>query len=119
MTYSVDFRKKVLQIRQKEDLSILKTAKLFGISPTTIVKWSKNLLPKVGRNKPATSIDMQALVKDVRENPDSYQYERATRLGVGTRTVGYAMKRLRVTYKKNFKSSEGKIRRTAYFSGEN
>ena len=119
MTYSVDFREKVLQIRHKEKLSILKTAKLFGISPTTIVKWGKKLLPKAGRDKPATRIDMQALVNDVRENPDSYQYERANRLGVGTRTVGYALKRLQVTYKKNFKSSEGKIRRTAYFSGEN
>lgn len=116
MTYSIDFRKKVLQIRKAQGLSILKTSELFKISPTSIVKWSKNILSKVGRNKPATKIDMEALKNDIKENPDSYHYERATRLGVSTRTVGYALKRLQVTYKKNLESSKGKNRRTYYLS---
>jgi len=114
MTYSIDFRKKVLQIRKERGLSILKTSKLFKISPTSIMKWSKNVLPKVGREKPATKIDMQALIKDIHENPDSYHYERAIKLGVGIRTVGYALKRLQVTYKKNFESPQGKNRRAYY-----
>ena len=115
MTYSLDFRRKVLQIRKEKDLSIIETGKLFKISPTSIVKWSKNIFAKVGRTKPATRMDMDALANDIEENPDSYHYERAERLGVSVRTVGYALKRLQVTYKKNLESSEGKSRRTYYF----
>jgi transposase len=118
MTYSIDFRRKVLQIRKAKGLSIIKTSELFKISPTSIVKWNKTIMPKAGRNKPATKIDMEALAKDVKENPDSYHYERAARLEVGTRTVGDALKRLQVTYKKNVESSEGERRRACYLSKE-
>jgi transposase len=118
MTYSIDFRKKVLQIRKVKGLSIIEAGKLFKISPTSIVKWSKNIFARVGRAKPATRIDMQALARDIKENPDSYHYERAIKFGVSIRTVGYALKRLQVTYKKNFESSEGKNRRTYYLPGE-
>jgi transposase-like protein len=38
MTYSIDFRKKALEIRAKEKLSISKTAKRFGNCSTTIVQ---------------------------------------------------------------------------------
>ena len=111
MTYSIDFRKKVLEIRKKENLSISKTAKRFGIGTTTVVNWLKNIVPKKGRNKPATKINMQRLWEDVEKYPDSYQYERAKRLGASTRGIGHALKRLGITYKKNFKSPQGKIRR--------
>lgn len=90
----------MLQIRKERELSIIETGKLFKISPTSIVKWSKNILAKVGRKKGATRIDMQALANDIKEHPDSYHYERAIRFGVSIRTIGYALKRLRVTYKK-------------------
>ena len=118
MTYSIDFRKKVLQMRKEKGLSILETGELFKISPTSIVKWNKTIVPKVGRKKPATKIDMEALAKDIKENPDSYHYERAVRLGVGIITVGYALKRLQVTYKKNVESSKGKNRRAYYLPKE-
>ena len=72
MTYSIDFRKKVLQFRKAKGLSIIEAGRLFKISSTTIVKWSKNILAKAGREKPATRIDMQALARDIKENPDSY-----------------------------------------------
>jgi len=51
MTYSIDFRKKALEIRVKEKLSISKTAKRFGYRATTIVNWVKNIVPKLSRNK--------------------------------------------------------------------
>lgn len=100
MTYSIDFRKKVLLIKKEQRMSYEVSSKFFGISKTSILKWSKNVIPKLGRNKPATKIDMEALRKDVKEYPDSYHYERAKRLGVGIRTVGDALKRIKVTYKK-------------------
>jgi transposase-like protein len=84
-TYSIDFRKKVLEIRAREKLSITKTAKRFGIGTTTIVNWLKNVVPKTTRNKSAVKIDMQELAEDVMKDPDSYQYERAMRFKVSIR----------------------------------
>ena len=61
---------------------------------------------------------MDALARDVEACPDAYQYERAVRLGVSVRCVGYALKRLGVTYKKSLTSSRGG-RRQAYSLPEN
>jgi len=118
MTYSIDFRKKVLAIRAKEKLSITKTAARFDIGTTTIVNWLKTIEPKTSRNKPSVKIDMKKLAEDVIKHPDSYQYERAMRFKVSTRAIGYALKRLGVSYKKNSKSSESKTRRKTYFRTE-
>lgn len=65
MTYSRDFRKKVLTIREKENLSMAKVAKRFSVSLASVLRWSKNLEAKTKRNKPATKIDMEALKRDV------------------------------------------------------
>ena len=43
---------------------------------------------------------MALLKKDVEENPDSYQYERANKFSVSQRCIGYALRRLGVAYKK-------------------
>ncbi|MCL1127979.1 IS630 transposase-related protein [Shewanella surugensis] len=56
------------------------------------------------RNKPATKVDMTALKRDVDDHPDDYQWERATRLNVGQPTIHYALKRLKISYKKNTKT---------------
>ena len=64
MTYSIDFRKKVLCIKAKERLSFAATGLRFGLGRTTIVNWSKSIAPKMRRNKTATKIDMQALSED-------------------------------------------------------
>lgn len=100
MTYSVDFRKKVLQIREAEDLSIKAAAIRFGIGEASVMRWLVELEPKKTRNKPATKIDMDALKKDVEHYPDSYQYERAERLGASKSGIYWALKRLNITYKK-------------------
>ena len=44
---------------------------------------------------------MVALAKDVADNPDHYQYERAKTFGVSQSTIFYALKRLQISYKKN------------------
>ena len=112
MTYSLDFRKKVLAIKEKEKLTYDETAKRFQIGKTTLVRWHTKLEPQLKRNKPATKINMEALTQDVEKYPDAYHYERAERLGVSIRCVGYALKRLGVTYKKNSKASESGSRKT-------
>lgn len=115
MTYSIDFRRKVISIKEKERLSYKATAARFDIGTTTLVRWKKQLEPKRNRNKPATKINMGALKEDVKNYPDSYVYERAKRLGASRNGVYYALKRLNITYKKNFKSSESKTRRETIF----
>uniref|UniRef100_UPI001FCA2CB5 IS630 transposase-related protein n=1 Tax=Xenorhabdus vietnamensis TaxID=351656 RepID=UPI001FCA2CB5 len=52
-------------------------------------------------NKPATKIPDEGLIADVQNFPDDYQWERAKRLGVSQSAIHYALKRLRITQKKN------------------
>lgn len=112
MTYSIDFRKKVLEIKEAEGLSCEEVSKRFKIGIMSVVRWGKRLEPKMTRNKPAVKIDMAALRQDIENYPDAYQYERGRRLGVSRNGIFYALKRLKVTYKKNPKSSEGGSRKT-------
>lgn len=114
MTFPVSFRKKVLNIKAKEQLSFVEVAARFGLSKTTVFKWSKSLEPKEGRDRAATKINMEVLRKDIEDYPDSYGYERASRLGVSSAGIRKAMHRLGVTYKKNPKSSEGGSRKKIY-----
>jgi transposase len=113
--YDVCFRKKVLSFKEKKRLGIRDVAIYFGISPTTVMSWIKKLHPKRKRNKPATKIDMEALKTDVLKYPDAYLEERAKRLCSNKSTVYLALKRLKITYKKNPKSPESRSRKARYF----
>ena len=117
--YSLCTRKKILEIRKKERVSIRKIAKRFAISPHTVFKWSKNIEPKYKRNRGAIKIDMELLKEDVISNPDLYQYERAKCLKVAQSTVHYALRRLAVSYKKNSKTSKSRRREAYIISNEN
>ena len=106
MSYSVDFRRKVLEIKEREGLSFEEAAVRFGVGQASVFRWSKRLHPCRKRDKPAVKIDMAALARDVEEQPGAYQHERAERLGCGQRGIGDALKRLRISRKKNFSASE-------------
>ncbi len=116
MTYSLDFRKKVLEIQKREGLTQSETALRFGVGMASITRWNKQLEPKGKRDKPATKLNMDALAQDVKDYPDAYQYERAARLGVSQRAIGYGLKRLKVSYKKNAVTSKSRRNRTARLS---
>jgi transposase len=115
MTYSLDFRRKVLAVKKKEALSFAKAAKRFDVGLASVVRWSTNIVPKKSRNKPATKINMQALQKDIVTHPDAYQHERARRLGVSKNGIWHALRRLKVTYKKNSYASQSGPRKTLCF----
>jgi transposase len=100
MTYSIDFRKKVLLIKDKEKLSFSQVAKRFGVSVNSVFLWSKNIEPKRRRNKAPVKIHNEILLEDIKKYPDSYMYERAKRLCVSTAGICSALKRLNITYKK-------------------
>lgn len=105
MTHSIDFRKHVFRVKQDEQLTYEETAKRFKIGKASLVRWNRELEPKKNRNKPAIKIDMAVLKADVMSYPDSFQYERAARLGVSRSGVYWALKRLGISYKKNTESS--------------
>jgi len=108
MTYSIDFRKKVLFVKDKEGLTIEEAAKRFDIGVASVVRWSSRLEPCLTRNKPALKINMEALAKDVEMYPDDYQYERAARFNVSQRGIGDALKRLKISYKKKSRASKSR-----------
>jgi len=57
MTYSLDFRKKVLAVRERESLSFEDVALRFDIgSKNTVFRWTKQLEPCKTRNKLATIV---------------------------------------------------------------
>lgn len=108
MCYSLDFRKRVMKIKEEKDLTFEKTSKRFNIGIRTLFRWQKEIAPKMKRNKPATKVDMKALEEDVKKNPDIYLSERAERFGISVSGIFYALRRLNVSYKKNSVSSSGK-----------
>ena len=101
MTYSLDFRKKVLQVKEEQGLSLLETAKRFGIGIASVMRWTKKIEPQSTREKPCHKINMEDLKQDIMEIPDAFLVERAKRFGVSHNAIWLALKRLGVTYKKN------------------
>ena len=102
MTYPLKFRQHVLGIKEQGSLTFAETALRFSISMSSLMRWTKNPEPVRGHNKPATKINSTALSSDIETYPDAYQYERAQRLGVSTRGICHAMKRLGYSRKKTF-----------------
>ena len=89
------------------------------MSRDTVFRWSKNIIAKAKRNKPATKITMEALKLDVSHYPDAYLHERAKRLHVSRNCVYFALRRLKVVYKKNSAASQGQSRKAHYFLSAN
>lgn len=79
MTYSLDSRRKVLVIKQADELSFAEVSQRFKNSIASVVGWFNKIEPQLTRNKSAIKIDMQALARDVETYSDAYQYERAQR----------------------------------------
>ena len=106
MTYPLKLRQKVFATKKKFKLTFEQTSERFDIPIRTLFRWQKKIQPCLRRNKPATKLDMDRLAKDVQRAPDDYQWERAKRLNVSQRTIGYGLKRLGMTYKKNARTPQ-------------
>jgi transposase len=108
MSYSIDFRRQVFKIKERDTLTYQQTSDRFGVSMRALFKWKQRMEPKIHHNKPATKIDMAALQKHVEDYPDSYQHERAAQFGVSPSCILYALRRLRISNKKNTVSSQSR-----------
>jgi transposase len=114
VTYPIQFRRKVLKLKSDGE-SYRKIYKRFGISPTTLRRWKKQLEPKKTKNTPWKKLSKESLINDVKQYPDSYHYERAARFGMSKTGIFNALKSIGVTYKKNPKSPKSGSRKKNYF----
>src|SRR5579862_7694585 len=105
MTYALDFRKKVFSVKAKKGLTFEQTSERFELPIRSLFRWQQRLEPCVTRHKPATKIDMDALAEDVKTHPDHYQSERAKKFDVTPSAICLALKRLKMSYKKNIATS--------------
>ena len=85
----------------KQGIPFQEVSKRFSIPIRTLFRWQKRIEPKTKRNKTSTKIDMEALCKDVKDNPGRCQYERAKTFGVSQSAIFYALKRSNISNKKN------------------
>lgn len=103
MAYSKDYRQMILSKLEAGD-SYRKLAKEFNISTRTIQNWKariENNYPKTRKGK----IDLEALRQDVEQYPDDFQRERAVRFNCSQEAIRQALKRLKISQKKDIKTS--------------
>jgi transposase len=100
MSYSVDYRRRALELLE-EGQKKSHIAALLGIARTTLDRWlkSRSLEPKKPGPKGPRTFSEEALLAHVEAYPDAYQYERAEALGVSRYVVLHGLKRLGI--KKN------------------
>ena len=110
MAYSQDFRDKVLAVKGKNHLTIVHTAARFCIGIATVKRWMKDPWLKTTKDRPSMKINLQALQKDIQNHPDDYQYERAVRFCCSPSGIGAALKKLKISYKKNTTTSKSQRR---------
>ncbi len=107
MSYSIDFREKVLAIKEEKKLSIRETATYFKLGISTVARWLQRIEIKRRPDVPL-KINRELLARDVEQYPDSYQYERAARLGVRRSAISYNLRKMKLTCKKNTATSKSK-----------
>ena len=105
MTYSIDYRKQVLSSIDN-GLTVREAAAFYKLSTSTIHSWRQILEPEKGQDKAPTKIPDDALLHDVKAYPDDYQYERANRLGCSKTGIHHALKRLKISQKKDIRTSK-------------
>ena len=105
MSYDIKYRQRALSYLN-EGHSYRETAETFKVSTFTLQKWKSKLnetgtLASKKRKETWRKIDPDKLRKYVDEHPDAYQYELADAFGVRLYAVQRALKRLKITRKKN------------------
>jgi len=104
MYYDRKFREIVLKHVEKGNTQE-ETRKLFGLGKNTITEW-KNLREETGSlgnralERSFRKIDPEKLKKDVEENPDDFNEQRAKRFGCSKDGIRLAMKKHKLTRKK-------------------
>ena len=112
MTYSVDLRAKVVEFVRGGG-SKSEAARRFGVSRVAVYDWlgREDLAPRQRGVSRVRKIDRVALMKDVNAHPERLLKERAALFGVKPSSLCVALKKLRVSRKKNVPIFSGNIRK--------
>ena len=110
MTYSVDFREKVLS-HIDSGATIEATSTLFSVGTTTIKQWKRlrhQTGQLVGGGRPSNpyKINSVKLKTFIKEHPDSFLNEIASHFNVTAPAIHAALKRLKITRKKRLRSTK-------------
>ncbi len=101
MAYSVDLKTRIINYVEKGG-SVAKAARIFQVGRASIYRWlgSEDLeTKKVKRRK--RKLDWEALEKEVQINPEVRLIDRAKQFGVRPNAISYALKKMKITRKKN------------------
>lgn len=103
MAYSLDLRRRVVAFVEGGG-SKAEAARHFSVSRVTVYAWLSMGSELKAGNYPArrrTRLDWDALAQHVRDYPDLLLRERAAHFGVTANGIHHALKRLKITHKKN------------------
>ena len=105
MSYSKRYRERTIEYRQAGH-SLEETHQIFKVSKSTIQKWEKQLketgnLEKKKLHRSFRKIDPARLKAYVAEHPDAYQSEMAEAFGCSESGIRYALRRHKITRKKD------------------
>ncbi len=106
MAYSADMKRLAMKMIYVDKHTYEQVCERLTIGFTTLKRWIKlnkdnSLYIKKHRVSVSRRINDEALRTYVSENPDAYLYEIAEYLGVSKNGVHQALKRLKISYKKN------------------
>ena len=115
MSYSVDYRKRVLSYLG-EGHTLENTKTVFKVSISTIRSWKKQLVETGNlQNKPLTrtfrKIDPEKLLTYISEHPDHYLREIAEVFSCSDEAVRQALAKHKITRKKRQKSTVSAMKR--------
>jgi len=105
MAYSKDYRERALAFMD-EGHTYKELYEAFKLYPSTIARWRK-LRSETGtlntqyRETRSRKIDKEQLMRAIEEKPDAYLWELAKPFGCTEQAVFYALKKLKITVKKN------------------
>ena len=101
MTYSVDFRKKVVAFVHNGG-GQAEAARHFDISLWCVRDWlaRKDLAPRQKGVPRHRKLDKEAVRAHVRDDPDALLRERAQHFGVRISSIGWALQQMKLTRKK-------------------
>ena len=104
MAYSTDLRKRVLDFIQTGGKKS-EASRRFCVDRSTIYRWLGAQDPLATPKKPGPKhmrcLDETQLKKHVADFPDLTENERATHFGVSVSSIGYGLRKLGITRKKN------------------
>ncbi len=123
MSYSKKYRERTIEYRQAGH-TLEETHKTFKVAQSTIQKWEKQLketgsLEKKGLHRSFRKIDPEKLRAYVSEHPDAYQSEMAEAFGCSESGIRDALRRHKITRKKDDQLPKAGPGKSSSVSGRN